>query len=224
MPPATGTFGLCARCAKALTSGARSANVVRAFTTTVRREDLEQRIETRPATDPTHARLRRREAAIASTTDIPFTQLPYQCFQEALTFLREDRAEKVAQIEEQRRRIARLEENVQQASNENKHKIIRSLNSSRQHLEHLKVQADINDPLVKKRFEDGLGDMGKPVYRHLARRKWESYEKRIVLQRITQMSVVPDVLPTGGVEPSVQLRLEFGGKRVPHGVVSACQV
>jgi len=27
----------------------------------------------------------------------------------------------------------------------------------RRHLEYLKVQADINDPLVKKRFEDGEG-------------------------------------------------------------------
>jgi large subunit ribosomal protein L35 len=33
----------------------------------------------------------------------------------------------------------------------------RRLESMRQYLEYLKIQADINDPLIKKRFEDGEG-------------------------------------------------------------------
>lgn len=57
--------------------------------------------------------------------------------------------------------------------------------------------------------------MNKPVYRHLADQKWRSYERKIVLQRITQMHVIPDVLPD--IDPKVQLNISFKGKRVHHG-------
>lgn len=33
------------------------------------------------------------------------------------------------------------------------------LESLRGHLEYLKIQADINDPAVKRKFEDGLGKL-----------------------------------------------------------------
>ena len=67
-----------------------------------------------------------------------------------------DRAEKVAQIEIQRARIERLiEQDVAVSGGEMKKET--RLGSMRRQLERLKVLADINDPLVKKRFEDGLG-------------------------------------------------------------------
>lgn len=207
---------ICARCARSLISNPRSSTLSRTFTSSATRyADLQQQP---PGNSQRLAGSSRRRTAIESTANIPFTQLPYQCFQEALSYLREDRAEKVVQIEEQRRRIARLEEKLRDVSHVyEQHKVLRSLNSSRKHLEWLKVQADINDPDVKRRFEDGFGDMGKPVYRHLARQKWEGYERKIVMQRITQMHVIPDVLPK--IEPSVQVRVSFGRKRIAHGVV-----
>lgn len=257
---------LCSQCARGFQFGGRSlAKPARSFTTSSRRCDAQ--VQQPPASETSQADAsppafesgagqstqatsdatigsRRRRAAIQSTSDIPFTQLPYQCFQEALKVLGEDRAEKVVQIQDQRGRIARLTEKLDAAQQEGANKttldqLKRSLQASKKHLEYLKVQADINDPLVKRRFEDGLGkntswrqplarrkrmidestlgDMNKPVYRHLAEQKWRSYERKIVMQRIQQMNVVPDVLPK--VDPTIQVRLSFGTKRLAHGVV-----
>jgi large subunit ribosomal protein L35 len=99
---------------------------------------------------------RRRRAAMNSTANIPFEQLPYQCFQEARKILAEDREEKIKQIETQRARIARLAEQDQTISGGEANKQ-RRLDSMRRELERLKIMADINDPMVKKRFEDGDG-------------------------------------------------------------------
>jgi large subunit ribosomal protein L35 len=57
--------------------------------------------------------------------------------------------------------------------------------------------------------------MNKPVYRHLARRKWESFRRKLVMQRIEQMHVVPDVLPR--VDPVVDVDLWFRGRNAPPG-------
>jgi len=101
---------------------------------------------------------RRRRAALQNSANIPFEQLPYQCFQEARKVLQDDRTEKIAQVEMQRARIERLKgQDVKGLSGAEAMKKLR-LESMRRHLEHLKILADINDPLVKKRFEDGDGE------------------------------------------------------------------
>ncbi|KAI6893306.1 hypothetical protein KC355_g20815, partial [Hortaea werneckii] len=88
---------------------------------------------------------RRRRAAIATTSSIPFSQLPYQCFQEARSFLQEDRKEKLQQIQQQRDRIERLRAK-QCAPQDEAHKELR-LTSMRRRLDDLKILADINDPM-----------------------------------------------------------------------------
>lgn len=57
--------------------------------------------------------------------------------------------------------------------------------------------------------------MSKPIYRHLAKLKWESYKRKLLMQRITQMHVVPDVYPE--LDPSVSTSLSFKGKNIQHG-------
>ena len=99
---------------------------------------------------------RRRRAALQSTSNIPFEQLPYQCFQEARKILQTDREEKLQQIEKERRRIAKAEAlDPAKCGGDagKKGKLI----AMHKYLEELKVLADVNDPLIKKRFEDGLG-------------------------------------------------------------------
>jgi large subunit ribosomal protein L35 len=88
--------------------------------------------------------------------DIPFEQLPYQCFQEARNVLARDREEKVQAITRMRKRIAHVEGLDAASAGGEPHKQHR-LSSMRRELENLKILADINDPMVKKRFEDGLG-------------------------------------------------------------------
>ena len=101
---------------------------------------------------------RRRRAVIKTLGEnsIPFAQLPYQCFQEARKVLAEDREEKIKTIELFRSRIVRLMEAdpAVYGGEENKQ---RRLESMRRKLEQYKILADINDPLVKKKFEDGHG-------------------------------------------------------------------
>lgn len=98
----------------------------------------------------------RRRAAIKSTGSIPFEQLPYQCFQEARKILQADREEKIKQIEVERKRIAKVvAKDVASCGGEASKK--GRLIAMHKHLEHLKILADINDPVIKKRFEDGKG-------------------------------------------------------------------
>lgn len=102
---------------------------------------------------------RRRRAAQAQTSNIPFNELPYQCFQEARKILIADRAEKLRQIDTERARIARLREadsSTLPGGDVSKQKRLKSMQTE---LERLKILADINDPNVKRRFEDGLGEI-----------------------------------------------------------------
>lgn len=99
---------------------------------------------------------RRRRLAISSNEGVPFEQMPYQCFQEARKVLAEDREEKLAHIKKMRERIARW----QAVPAENQGGSISKqgkLREMQKHLEHLKILADVNDPVVKMRFEDGKG-------------------------------------------------------------------
>src|ERR1700709_2306202 len=100
---------------------------------------------------------RRRRAALQSSDNIPFELLPYQCFQEARKVLQKDREEKLEAIRRERLRIENLTAlDSSTIKGGEAQKQIR-LASMKKHLEHLKILADINDPLIKKRFEDGLG-------------------------------------------------------------------
>lgn len=82
--------------------------------------------------------------------------MPYQCFQEARKVLQEDREEKLAQITEMRKRIAHWQ-NVPAADCGGDYAKKGKLVRMHKYLEELKILADSNDPLVKKRFEDGEG-------------------------------------------------------------------
>jgi large subunit ribosomal protein L35 len=59
--------------------------------------------------------------------------------------------------------------------------------------------------------------MNKPIYRHLAENKWRSYKRKVLVQRLTQMTVVPDVMPA--IDPVVSSTLMFGRRKVQHGEI-----
>ncbi|KAI0381818.1 hypothetical protein F5Y04DRAFT_60573 [Hypomontagnella monticulosa] len=150
---------------------------------------------------------RRRRAAIRTSENVPFEQLPYQCFQEARKILQEDRQEKIRAIAKEVAKIKRLEETpADQVPGGERKKNLR-LASLRKYLKELKILADVNDPIVKRRFEDGLGDMDKPIYRWYAERKWRGVPYRMITQRIQQLNIVPDVLPK--FDPVADVELYF---------------
>jgi large subunit ribosomal protein L35 len=57
--------------------------------------------------------------------------------------------------------------------------------------------------------------MNKPIYRYLADKKWREYRRLILIQRITQMKVIPDVL--AHIDPVVDTKLFFDGRQVQPG-------
>lgn len=57
--------------------------------------------------------------------------------------------------------------------------------------------------------------MNKPIYRYLADKKWREYQHKIIVQRITQMKVIPDVLPH--CDPIVDVKLYFGRRQIRPG-------
>jgi large subunit ribosomal protein L35 len=88
---------------------------------------------------------------------LPFLQMPYQCFQEALKVIAQDREQKVAQIKATAGKIRRLEESDGSQLKKGVAMKELRLKNLRKYLEELKILADSNSPLVKKNFEDGLG-------------------------------------------------------------------
>lgn len=106
---------------------------------------------------------RRRRVAMRTTASLPFEQLPYQAFQEARAILAADRQEKVAKIQEELEKISLLEKKDAALLKGGQAMKDTKLASLRRYVEQLKIQADINDPLVKKRFEDGLGKSGSQI-------------------------------------------------------------
>ncbi|KAI0546301.1 ribosomal protein YmL35 [Xylaria curta] len=160
---------------------------------------------------------RRRRAALRSSQNVPFEQLPYQCFQEARKILQVDRQEKLQALAKELAKIKRLEDTpAEQVPGGQRKKDLR-LTSLRKYVEELKILVDINDPIVKRRFEDGLGDMNKPIYRHLAEKKWRGLPYRVITQRIQQLHIVPDVLPK--FEPVADVELYFRRKKVEPGEI-----
>ncbi|KAI5287505.1 hypothetical protein KEM54_005947 [Ascosphaera aggregata] len=186
---------------------------------------------------------RRRRAALQGSDNIPFEQLPYQCFQEARKVIMEDRKEKLKQIEAERARLEAVRATpAEQFGGENEK--YTKIYGIQRYLEHLKILADINDPIVKRKFEDGQGntrltwgisqyelfpqgavmvpfgleedgDMSRPIYRYLADKKWREYRRLVLEQRITQMKVVPDVLAY--IDPVVDVKLFFNKHPIQPG-------
>lgn len=66
---------------------------------------------------------------------------------------------------------------------------------------------DINDPEIHWRHARGDVDLSMPIYRHLAERTWSEKQLLLLMQRVTQMSVTPDVIPI--ISPTIDVRLKF---------------
>jgi len=100
---------------------------------------------------------RRRRVAIRTSADIPFEQLPYQAFQEARKVLQDDRQEKLEKIAAATNRLNFIEQVDPKNLQGGEAMKARRIDSARKYLDELKIRADINDQLVKRRFEDGQG-------------------------------------------------------------------
>ncbi|TFK47931.1 PEBP-like protein [Heliocybe sulcata] len=70
----------------------------------------------------------------------------------------------------------------------------------------LRVQGEVNLPEVRWKARNGMADLNQPVYRHLVEQRWRSEGALdLLMERIHQMHVVPDVLPD--FHPSFDMRI-----------------
>ena len=59
--------------------------------------------------------------------------------------------------------------------------------------------------------------MNRPIYRHLADKEWRRYRRKVQMQRITQMHIVPDILPH--IDPVAEVTLSFGRHNIQPGAL-----
>src|SRR3954471_22051187 len=57
--------------------------------------------------------------------------------------------------------------------------------------------------------------MNKPIYRYLADKQWRKFQRLIIMQRINQLGVVPDLLPQ--FEPTAEVKVAFSNRNVHPG-------
>lgn len=57
--------------------------------------------------------------------------------------------------------------------------------------------------------------MNRPIYRYLADKKWRQYKRLLLMQRISQMHIVPDML--AHLDPTADVSLGFGRRNVQPG-------
>ncbi|KAH8977882.1 PEBP-like protein [Lactarius akahatsu] len=77
---------------------------------------------------------------------------------------------------------------------------------AKKRLEVLEVMAQINLPEVRWKAANGMADMSQKVYRHLVEQRWRNEGALdLLMERLYQMHVIPDVLPV--LQPTVDLRV-----------------
>ncbi|KAF4605629.1 hypothetical protein EYR40_004416 [Pleurotus pulmonarius] len=119
-------------------------------------------------------------------------------YDEALKVIQEDSKLLIAEAEALRSSI-QLAETADVRNDERLEKMRKKLNI-------LEVQSRANLPEVRWKFVNAMGDMSQPVYRHLAEQRWrKDGDLDLLMERIHQMNVVPDVLPD--LHPSVDIRI-----------------
>jgi len=89
-----------------------------------------------------------------------------------------------------------------------------ALEKKREKLNILEVQSEINLPEVRWKVANGMADMTRPVHRRLVEQRWrEEGGLDLLMERIHQMHVVPDVL--GSLHPSLDLHFVIRGNPKP---------
>ncbi|RKP40175.1 phosphatidylethanolamine-binding protein, partial [Dimargaris cristalligena] len=71
------------------------------------------------------------------------------------------------------------------------------------------VEAEIYSAETLWNFSHNKADLNVPVYHYLAHQQFQTEYLPILTQRITQMFVVPDVLPPSAVRPELKLQLTY---------------
>ena len=77
-------------------------------------------------------------------------------------------------------------------------------------IETLKIETEMKNPEVLYNVEYGSVeniDTTQPIYRKLLKEKWKDYDLMLLMQRLEQLHVIPDTLPT--LDPKVDVKVKF---------------
>lgn len=64
--------------------------------------------------------------------------------------------------------------------------------------------------------------MNRPIYRNLAEKKWRKYKRLVLMQRLEQLHVIPDVLPH--IDPTADITISYGRNTIQPGVFLSSQL
>ncbi|KAK6509484.1 hypothetical protein TWF481_004227 [Arthrobotrys musiformis] len=136
--------------------------------------------------------------------------MPFKCYQEALKVLRQDKEESLVKIAEQKKAIEGLKK-LHNLTDESP-RIVRM----QEYIDELKLNIDKNNPRIKYTYDNKHKvDPYRKIYQHWDEQKWREMKRMILMQRLTQMNVVPDVIPS--IDPIIDVSMRFRRKNVPHG-------
>ncbi|WVF67337.1 hypothetical protein IAT40_002089 [Kwoniella sp. CBS 6097] len=110
-------------------------------------------------------------------------------------------------------KLRRLQSKVDSSNPESNPELLRRIDQ-------LEVDAYANDPAIRRVFREtgGKGEMDKTIYRWLAEQKWKKEGGLdLLMQRVLQMNVVPDLLPE--IPPTAPLALTLNGSYIEPGSV-----
>ncbi|KAI7907827.1 phosphatidylethanolamine-binding protein [Cokeromyces recurvatus] len=133
----------------------------------------------------------------------------HTAYEEALKLIALDKKERLNMLE-------RLEKEITRAAKTATPAQLKALDALKFDLQ---VKSELNEPEVQKKFKLGDIDMLKPVYRYMRQREFEKVSKSKLLERLSQMNVIPDLLPTG-LNPTIDVAVKLlpDGQQVEPGV------
>ncbi|RDB29152.1 54S ribosomal protein L35, mitochondrial [Hypsizygus marmoreus] len=127
----------------------------------------------------------------------------------ALKVIRTDSIRLQEEAEGLRKEIGEMESKVEELGgwgSDGAREVEERLEKTRARLGILEVQAGVNLPEVRWRVANAMADMSQPVHRHLMEQRWRSEGGLdLLMERIHQMKVVPDVLPD--LRPAIDVHL-----------------
>ncbi|KAG0173172.1 hypothetical protein DFQ28_010853 [Apophysomyces sp. BC1034] len=128
-------------------------------------------------------------------------------FEEALKLIQLDKKERLEMLARVQKEMTR----VKKTSSPLKGPQLATLEALKYDLE---VKAELNDPDVRRNFNEGQIDMAQPVYRYLTQKQFEKAPRSQLLERVTQMNVIPDLVAPG-FDPKVQINIHLGEEEQP---------
>ncbi|KAI9267450.1 phosphatidylethanolamine-binding protein, partial [Sporodiniella umbellata] len=128
-------------------------------------------------------------------------------YEEALRLIETDKKERLNML-------SRVEKEISRISKSGTPTQLKALNALKFDLQ---VKSELNEPEVQKNFKVGNIDMSKAVYRYLRQKQFEKESKSKLMERLTQMKIVPDLLAPG-LNPTVEVNINLTEGPVEPGV------